>query len=148
MRWNPIAAIESMSWLGQGVVYVLLGMFAISTAVLLNRGVRYAAARRQSRNFIKEVAGPFRDGELEDIVSIAKRNPRSHIATVIAEGVTSFQSAAPSLSSSQSIALAQAALERSSTTVLMEMKTGLSGIATIASTAPFVGLFGIRSSAF
>jgi biopolymer transport protein ExbB/TolQ len=47
-----------------------------------------------------------------------------------------------SISDTQLIEIAMRAMERATQTAHLEMRRGLAGLATIASTAPFVGLFG------
>ena len=48
----------------------------------------------------------------------------------------------PPLSRAEVIELTKRSLDRSSAEVCLEMKRGLSGLATVASTAPFIGMFG------
>ena len=56
--------------------------------------------------------------------------------------LSEFQSASQQVSDAEVIEAAKRGLERSVAIVHAEMKRGLSGLATIGSTAPFVGLFG------
>jgi biopolymer transport protein ExbB/biopolymer transport protein TolQ len=102
----------------------------------------YAAARKQSRVFVQQVAGALREGKLDEAISIAERNKKSHIAKVVATGLSEFQSASAQVPDEEVIEAAKRGLERSVAIVHAEMKRGLSGLATIGSTAPFVGLFG------
>jgi len=60
----------------------------------------------------------------------------------VATGLSEFQSASQQVSDSDVIDAAKRGLERSVAIVHAEMKRGLSALATIGSTAPFVGLFG------
>ena len=53
-----------------------------------------------------------------------------------------FESATPSLPLTQSVAMARRAASISTAEVHAKLKRGLSALATIASTSPFVGLFG------
>jgi biopolymer transport protein ExbB len=78
----------------------------------------------------------------EEAVAIAERNKKSHIAKVVATGLSEFQSASQQVSDAEVIEAAKRGLERSVAIVHAEMKRGLSALATIGSTAPFVGLFG------
>src|SRR5438045_9470088 len=64
------------------------------------------------------------------------------LAKVVATGLSEFQSASQQVSDSDVIDAAKRGLERSVAIVHAEMKRGLSALATIGSTAPFVGLFG------
>src|SRR5216683_2246985 len=102
----------------------------------------YSAARKQSRVFVQQVAGALKDGKLDEAIAIAERNKKSHIAKVVATGLSEFQSASQQVSDAEVIEAAKRGLERSVAIVHAEMKRGLSALATIGSTAPFVGLFG------
>ena len=102
----------------------------------------FAAARKQSRVFVQQVAGALREGKLDEAISIAERNKKSHIAKVVATGLSEFQSASAQVPDEEVVEAAKRGLERSVAIVHAEMKRGLSGLATIGSTAPFVGLFG------
>ena len=76
------------------------------------------------------------------MIAIAERNKKSHIAKVVATGLSEFQSASQQVSDTEVIEAAKRGLERSVAIVHAEMKRGLSALATIGSTEPFVGLFG------
>jgi biopolymer transport protein ExbB/TolQ len=142
VNWDLASTLGSMSWPAQAVIYLLLSMLARSVSVMIGRGLRYSAARTQSRTFVQQVAGAFHDGNLDEAASIAARSGKSHIAKVVATGLAEFQSATPLLSDADAIETAKRGLQRSASLIHVEMKRGLNGLATIASTAPFVGLFG------
>jgi biopolymer transport protein ExbB/biopolymer transport protein TolQ len=132
----------TMSDLARVVVFVLFIMSAWSLGVMIDRVLMYNAARKQSRVFVQQVAGALREGKLDEAISIAERNKKSHIAKVVATGLSEFQTASAQVSDTELIEAAKRGLERSVAIVHAEMKRGLSGLATIGSTAPFVGLFG------
>src|SRR5258708_27983983 len=134
--------LHSMSWTARAVVIMLLLMSVISIVLAVERGLRYSVARNQSRAFVLQVAAALDDGRLDDIISIAERNKKSHIAAIVATGLAEFQSAPSHVSGAEMIDAAKRGLERSVATIHSELKRGLSGLATIGSTAPFVGLFG------
>ena len=91
---------------------------------------------------MQQVAGALKDNKLDEAISIAERNKKSHIAKVVATGLSEFQAASAQVTDEEVIEAAKRGLERSVAIVHAEMKRGLSGLATIGSTAPFVGLFG------
>jgi len=123
-------------------VIVLFLMSAWSIGVMIDRLIAYNGARKQSRQFAPAVAGALREGKLDEAISIAERNKKSHIAKVVATGLSEFQSASSQVSESEVVEAAKRGLDRSIAIVHADMKRGLSGLATIGSTAPFVGLFG------
>jgi biopolymer transport protein ExbB/TolQ len=140
--WNLISMLHAMSWTALSVVIMLLLMSVISIVLAVERGLRYSVARNQSRAFVVQVAAALDAAKLDDIISIAERNKKSHIAAMVATGLAEFQLAPSHVSGTEMIDAAKRGLERSVATIHAELKRGLSGLATIGSTAPFVGLFG------
>jgi biopolymer transport protein ExbB len=142
VSWDLRDMWEQMGFVAKAVVVILFIMSAWSVAIMIDRWLMFSAARKQSRVFVQQVAGALREGKLDEAVSIAERNKKSHIAKVVATGLSEFQSASSQVPDEEVIEAAKRGLERSIAIVHAEMKRGLSGLATIGSTAPFVGLFG------
>jgi biopolymer transport protein ExbB len=140
--WDLRSMLGSMSKLALAVVFILFVLSIYSFGVMIDRALMYSAARKQSRVFVQQVAGALKEGKLDEAIAIAERNKKSHIAKVVATGLSEFQSASQQVSDSDVIDAAKRGLERSVAIVHAEMKRGLSALATIGSTAPFVGLFG------
>jgi len=140
--WDLRSMWGSMGIIAKVVVCILFLLSAWSLGVMIDRALMYSAARKQSRLFVQQVAGALREGKLDEAVSIAERNKKSHIAKVVATGLSEYQSAASQVADMEGIEAAKRGLDRSVAIVHAEMKRGLSGLATIGSTAPFVGLFG------
>ena len=141
-QWDLRTMWGNMSIIAKVVVGILFLLSAWSLGVMIDRVLMYSAARKQSRVFVQQVAGALREGKLDEAISIAERNKKSHIAKVVATGLSEFQSASSQVSDMEVIDAAKRGLDRSVAIVHAEMKRGLSGLATIGSTAPFVGLFG------
>jgi biopolymer transport protein ExbB len=133
---------RSMSPLCHGVILLLFVMLLRSLIVTVSRLARYRMARHQSQMYIAQSALAFREGKLDEAISVAEVNRKSHIASVVVAGLLDFRSAPAELSENQVIEGVRRQLDRSTATIQEEMKEGLSGLATIAATAPFVGLFG------
>src|SRR5438876_1770464 len=142
VSWDIRSMLGHMGGLALTVVIILFLLSIYSIGVIIDRALMYSAARKQSRVFVQQVAGALKDGKLEEAVAIAERNKKSHIAKVVATGLSEFQSASQQVSDAEVIEAAKRGLERSVAIVHAEMKRGLSSLATIGSTAPFVGLFG------
>ena len=141
--WDVVALWRQMGGLAKAVVVILFLMSAWSIGVMIDRLLAYSAARKQSRQFAPAVAGALRDGKLDEAIKIADRYKKSHLAKVVVAGLQEFQ--AHQMSSEipgEDIEASQRALERAEAIVHAELKRGISGLATIGSTAPFVGLFG------
>src|ERR1700691_5924686 len=140
--WSLQSMWSSMSTLPRIVVLILFVLSIYSFGVMIDRALMYSAARKQSRVFVQQVAGALKEGKLDEAIAIAERNKKSHIAKVVATGLSEFQSASAQVGDEEVIEAAKRGLERSGAIVHAEMKRGLSGLSTIGSTAPFVGLFG------
>jgi biopolymer transport protein ExbB/biopolymer transport protein TolQ len=140
--WDLVSMWHTMGIPAKGVVIILFVMSAWSVGIMIDRALMYSAARKQSRVFVQQVAGALKDNKLDEAISIAERNKKSHIAKVVATGLSEFQAASAQVPDEEVIEAAKRGLERSVAIVHAEMKRGLSGLATIGSTAPFVGLFG------
>jgi biopolymer transport protein ExbB/biopolymer transport protein TolQ len=135
--WNQ------MGWMAKAVVIILFIMSAYSIGVMIDRLILYNAARKQSRLFAPAVAGALREGKLDEAIKIADRYKKSHLAKVVVAGLQEFR--AHELSSEipgEIIEASSRALERAQAIVRSELDRGVSGLATIGSSAPFVGLFG------
>jgi biopolymer transport protein ExbB/biopolymer transport protein TolQ len=132
---------DQMGWAARTVVILLFLMSILSVGVMIDRGITYSAARKQSRYFVQAVAGALREGKLDEAIRIAERNKKSHIAKVVASGLADFQ-ASSGLPEDEIIEASKRGLERSVAITHAELKRGLGGLATIGATAPFVGLFG------
>src|SRR5260370_12034947 len=139
--WDLRSMWSQMSALRRTVVVILFVLSIYSFGVMIDRALMYSAARKQSRVFVQQVAGALKDGKLDEAIAIAERNKKSHIAKVVATGLSEFQSASQQVSDSDVVEAAKRGLERSVAIVHAEMKRGLSALATIGSTPPFVGLF-------
>jgi biopolymer transport protein ExbB/biopolymer transport protein TolQ len=132
-----------MSLLDQCVVVLMFFMSAWSIGVMIDRAVTFNAARKQSREFAPAVAGALRDGKLDEAIKIADRFSKSHLAKVVVAGLQEFRAHQMSSDiSGEEIEASRRALERAEAIVHAELKRGVSSLATIGSSAPFVGLFG------
>jgi len=143
VSFDPRAMWGQMGWLARGVVVLLFLMSAWSIGVMIDRFLAYNAARGQSRQFAPAVAGALREGKLDEAIKIADRFPKSHLAKVVVAGLQEFRAHQMNSDiSGEDIEASKRALERAEAIVHAELKKGVSGLATIGSTGPFVGLFG------
>jgi len=142
-QWDPISLWKQMGWVARTVVIILFIMSGWSFGVMIDRWMAFNAARKQSRAFAPAVAGALRDGKIDEAIKVAERNKRSHLAKVVTAGLMEFRAHQDSSDiPGETIEASKRALERTEAIVHAELKRGLGGLATIGSTAPFVGLFG------
>src|SRR5713226_6650690 len=78
--FDAVSMWRSMGWPARLVVIVLIFMSAWSVGVIIDRWIAYQAARKQSRIFAPAVAGALKDGKIDEAISIAEQNKRSHLA--------------------------------------------------------------------
>lgn len=127
----------------KGVVILLAVMSAWSIGVMIDRYIAFSQARKQSREFAPAVAGCLKEGKIEEAISVAEQNKRSHLAKVVEAGLQEFRAHTVSNEiAGEQIESSRRACDRAEAIVNAELKRGLSGLATIGATAPFVGLFG------
>jgi len=126
------------------VVIVILSLLSVwSLAISLERVIVLARARRQSRAFARTVSPHLAEGRPLPAIDAARKFPHSHVARVIAAGLSTFQQkSARGLSAGEVIEAAGRALERTKAQTTTELSRGVGSLATIATTAPFIGLFG------
>jgi biopolymer transport protein ExbB/biopolymer transport protein TolQ len=141
--WDPISLWNQMGYMAKGVVVILFIMSAWSIGVMIDRWMAFNSARKQSRMFAPAVAGALREGKIDEAIRVAERHKRSHLAKVVTAGLQEFKAHSDSVDiPGEHIEASKRALERAEAIVHAELKRGLGGLATIGSTAPFVGLFG------
>jgi len=121
--------VKNMGAVAITVVIILLIMSVYSIAIMVERYLTYTAAKKQSREFAPRVAQALKNNRIEEAINISDKHRKSHLAMVVNSGLQEFR--AHEQSNERAIAIKTA-----------EFRRGLSGLATIGSTAPFVGLFG------
>ncbi|MCS6883844.1 MAG: MotA/TolQ/ExbB proton channel family protein [Acidobacteriota bacterium] len=135
--------IQKMGFTARAVAIILAFMSMYSIAIMIERFLTYKAARDQSREFAPRVAQALKDNRIEEAINISDSHRKSHLAIVVNAGLQEFRAHQMSADiSGDTIEASKRALQRAIAVKSAEFKRGLSGLATIGSTAPFVGLFG------
>src|SRR5437763_16602635 len=143
VAFDLLSLWHQMGILAKVVVGILFVMSGWSFGVMIDRYMAFNAARKQSRAFAPAVAGALRVGKLDEAIKVAERNKKSHLAKVVTAGLQEFKAHGDSNEiPGEQIEASKRALERAEAIVHAELKRGLGGLATIGSTAPFVGLLG------
>lgn len=126
------------------VVIVILALLSVwSLGVSIERLVVLWRARRQSLAFARTVSPHLTQGKPLPAIEAARRFPHSHVARVISAGLSTFQQkSARGLAASEVIEATSRALERTRAQTTTELNRGVGSLATIATTSPFIGLFG------
>jgi biopolymer transport protein ExbB/TolQ len=135
--------VKNLGWVALTVIVILLIMSMYSIAIMVERFLTYSAAKKQSREFAPRVAQALKNDRIEEAINISDKHKKSHLAMVVNAGLQEFRAHdASSDISGDEIEASKRALQRAIAIKSAEFKRGLSGLATIGSTAPFVGLFG------
>src|SRR5204862_3353068 len=135
--------VKNMGGVAITVVIILLIMSVYSIAIMVERYLTYTAAKKQSREFAPRVAQALKNNRIEEAINISDKHRKSHLAMVVNSGLQEFRAhEGASDISGVEIEASKRALQRAIAIKTAEFKRGLSGLATIGSTAPFVGLFG------
>lgn len=135
--------VKNLGWVALTVIVILLIMSMYSIAIMVERFLTYSAAKKQSREFAPRVAQALKNDRIEEAINISDKHKKSHLAMVVNAGLQEFRAHEQSADiSGEEIEASKRALQRAIAIKSAEFKRGLSGLATIGSTAPFVGLFG------
>jgi biopolymer transport protein ExbB/TolQ len=136
----------TMNWLARGVVIVLALMSIWSLTIAIDRLWRFQMAKKESLRLAREVTVMLKQHKLEEAIEHAKKKDfrHSHLARVLTAGLTEFQyETSQDLPEDFDIVdSGKRAIERETLMTTAEMKKGLGNLATISTTAPFIGLFG------
>lgn len=140
---NLVELWNAMGGIAKGVVILLAIMSAYSISVMIERWLTYRQARKQSRLFTPAVAECLKDGKIDEAIALGEQYNKSHLAKVLTSGLHELQAHSKSKDiPGESLEASKRALERATAISIEDLKRGLSSLATIGSTAPFVGLFG------
>src|SRR4051812_29414967 len=126
------------------VVMVCLALLSlVSVGVIVDKHRRFRAAYRQSQLF-KPVFGKFlHGGELQELIDIVPLHQNSYVAQVVSAGILEYDGVRRAGGDPvASLELVTSSLRDSMSETLVQLKSGLGFMATIGSTAPFIGLFG------
>jgi biopolymer transport protein ExbB len=137
----------TMSLFAKAIAFVLFAMSMLSVGVAVERIYTFVQARKQSKLYAPQVAKHLKDGRLKDAISIStSKNYRySHLAKVVLAGLQEYQfqqESGSGLSREDLMDTVRRAIQRASALTASDLKRMVPALATIGSTAPFVGLLG------
>src|SRR5678816_3889526 len=136
-----------MGWVAKGVAFVLFFMSMWSFGVAIERIFTFTQARNQSKAYAPQVAKHLKDGRLKDAIALSgSKNFRySHLAKVVLAGLQEYQfqqEAGGGLSREDLVDSVRRSIQRATALTQSDLKKGVNTLATIGTTAPFVGLLG------
>lgn len=146
MQFGLVEIWNTMGWAARITNIILLIMSVWSIGVMIERYWTFRQARKQSRAYAPQVAKLLKEGKIKDAISHSNRKEMrySHLAKVLLAGLQEyqFQQESGEVNRDEMMEAAHRAIERATVVNVTDLKRGLSGLATIGATAPFVGLFG------
>ncbi len=133
-------------WAQMGViaklVVIILGLMSIYViAVAAERTIVFARAKGQSRRYASAIRGLLEKKEYKAAAEAAASFQGSHIARIIRAGLDEYVRA-EGRAGFDTMGAVNRAIEKTADRQLALLRRGLAGLATVGSTAPFVGLFG------
>ena len=150
MEFNIVSLWHAASFPGKAVIVILLIMGVYMLAIGFERMNTFMKAKSRSLEFVINLQQKLRDQDVKAALSLAQIKPQSPIALVIESALREYMDSMKALKSMgpddvgdfDLIENVNRALDRVKEREIADLKKGLGGIATIASAAPFVGLFG------
>ncbi|HVV52032.1 MAG TPA: MotA/TolQ/ExbB proton channel family protein [Polyangia bacterium] len=149
MDFTLVGLWNEMGFTARAVVVVLIVMSLYALAIAGDRLFTFRRGRRLSRGYVEALA-PLVEaaGRLREAVGLEKRYLGSPVAKVIGAGLHEYargfdRPAGGAPPAAFDVAeIVNRAMERSKERELAGLRRGMPVLATVASSAPFVGLFG------
>jgi biopolymer transport protein ExbB/TolQ len=148
--FNVIEMWNSMGLLTK-VTNIFMFILAIySVAVIIERGIRYYNGSKQSFDYVVALRQHLQKANVDAAIAAAKTFGWSPIAKVMEAGLSEYRTGLEALRTEgpqdvgefDLVDAVNRSLERVKEREGTNLRRGLGGLATIASAAPFVGLFG------
>ena len=142
-----IDMFEQMGPAAIAVAVILFIMSFWSVGVAIERIYTYNQATKQSKMYAPLVAKHLKEGRLKEAIALssAKEYRYSHLAKVVLAGLQEYQfqqESGANLSREDLLDTVRRSIQRATALTANDLKKGVSGLATIGATAPFVGLLG------
>jgi biopolymer transport protein ExbB/TolQ len=150
MSFDLISMWHQMGPFARFIAIVLAVMSVYSLGVMGERLVTYSRATKASRKYAEQLRDLLPAGKLGEAVELSRQLGRGHLSKVLGLAIEEYQHSVEALRSHgprdvgdfDIIAAVNRAVERSSIRTIADLRRGLGALATVGSTAPFVGLLG------
>jgi biopolymer transport protein TolQ len=124
----------------RSIIFALAIMSIASLVVMVERILVFRKTRKDSRNFAAKMGAILAKGDLPQAANTNMGKDIGHLGRVIGSGLTAYR-ISPS-DKDVAVESVARALERQAQREVQSLKRGLGVLATVGSTAPFVGLLG------
>jgi biopolymer transport protein ExbB/TolQ len=145
MQFGLIEMWQAMGAVAKTVAIILIFLSIISIYLFIERQLVFAKARRKSKQIAPKLADLLKKGQVQEALTLSSKKDfkGSHLARVTSAGIQEFfEGKEANLSVEEQVETAQRGCERAATIFTQELKRGLNTLATIATSSPFIGLFG------
>jgi biopolymer transport protein ExbB/TolQ len=145
MQFGLLEMWNAMGALAKSVAIILLFLSVVTIYFFIERQVVFSKARKKSKNIAPKLASLLKAGNITEALTLSskKENKGSHLARVTAAGIKEFlESGEAGLGKNQKIESVQRGCDRAHAVFAQELKKGLPTVATVATSSPFIGLFG------
>jgi biopolymer transport protein ExbB/TolQ len=147
MNFSVLGLWSEMGTIARAVVVVLVAMSVYSLAISVERLLAYRRGKTRSLGYVRALAPIMAEpGKLASARGIEARFVGSPVARVVGTGIGEFAKAldarAAGTASYDVVDAVVRAMERTKDRELANLRRGLPVLATVSSSAPFVGLFG------
>ena len=145
MQFGLIEMWQAMGAVAKTVAILLIILSVITLYLFIERLLTFGRAKRRSKDIAPKLADMLKKGQIQEALALSnkKENRGSHLARVTAAGIHEFlEGQEANLSFEEQVETAQRGCERASTIFTQELRRGMSTLATVATSSPFIGLFG------
>jgi biopolymer transport protein ExbB/TolQ len=145
MQFGLIEMWHAMGIVAKTVAILLIFLSILSIYLFIERQMVFAKAKRRSKQIAPKLADLLKKGQVQEALTLSSKKDfkGSHLARVTAAGIKEFfEGKEANLSLEEQVETAQRGCERAATIFTQELKRGLNTLATIATSSPFIGLFG------
>jgi biopolymer transport protein ExbB/biopolymer transport protein TolQ len=134
----------SMGNFAKGIVIVMFVMSVLTLATSFRKWWAIRKAQKETAKFAPEFSRFLQEEQMEGAIGLSEKYKKSHVARTLAGALEEIK---PLLRDGHQITAAdinagERAIERNTIIIIAELKRGLGLLATVGSTAPFVGLLG------
>ncbi len=150
MSFDLVSMWHQMGFFARLVAGVLAVMSIYSLGVMVERLVTFSRAGKASRRYAEALRQLLPAGKLDEAAQLSHTLARGHLSKVLGLAVEEYQRSMLAIRQHGTrdvgnfdvIAAVNRAVERSSLRTVSDLRRGLGALATVGSTAPFVGLLG------
>jgi len=150
MSFDLLHMWGTMGYFAKGIAVILALMMVYALGMVAERMVTFARAGTASRQYAEQLRDLLPAGKFGEAAELAQKLKRGHLCKVLGlaieeydRGIHALRNKGPrDVGDFDVVAAVNRAVDRSSMRTVADLRRGLGGLATVGSTAPFVGLLG------